>query len=163
MTNAERASELKRLRAKVQNGDLREDLHARRDLLGSIVPLLNFNNLYHVNAAQFADILTREGFSSSMYENCEARLDVIMGQAITKLEHNLTPPPPPQRGLVPTPALTNEQGLWWFIQHCTIQTRWWMFISAVAILGTTIAAAYFAGRNHFINQVVDFWKQSSKP
>jgi hypothetical protein len=114
MTNAERASELKRLRTRVQNGDLRADLHARRDLLSSIVLLLNFNDLYHVNAAQFADILTREGFSSSMYEGCEARLDVIMGQAVTELEHSLTPPPPPQPGLVPTPALTNEQGLWWF-------------------------------------------------
>jgi hypothetical protein len=163
MTNVERVSELKRLRAQVQNGDLRGDLHARRDILSSIVPLLNFDDVYLANARQFADILSQESFTNSMYESCEGRLDVIMGQAITELEHNLTPPPPPPPGLVPTPALTDEQGLWWFIQHCTTKTRWWMIVYSLAVLIATITAAYFAGRNHFINQVVDFWRQSPKP
>ncbi len=163
MTNAERASKLTQLRATVQGGGLRTDLRARRDLLGSIVPLLNFNDVYHSNALQFADILSQEGFSSNMYESCEGRLDVLMGQAITELEHDLTPPPPPQPGLVPTPDLTNEQGVWWFIQHCTTKTRCWIIASAITILGAVATAAYFAGRNHFINQVIDLWRQSSKP
>jgi hypothetical protein len=132
-------------------------------MLGRIVPLMNFNEIYHSNALQFADILSQEGFSSSMYDSCEGRLDVLMGQAVTELEHDLTPPPPPQPGLVPTPTLTDEHGLWWFIQHCTPKMRWWMIVSAATILAAVITAAYFAGRNHFINQVIDLWRQSSKP
>ena len=128
MTNAERASELKQLRAQLAGEDFRMDIRTRRDILGRIVPLLNFNGVYHINAQQFADILSRDGFTSSMYESCEARLDVIVAQAINELEHNLTPPEPPQPGLVPGPHLTNEQGLWWFFQHCTTKTRWWMIV-----------------------------------
>src|SRR5213080_3279818 len=129
MTNAERASELQRFRQQVQQGALRTELRARRDLLSRIVPLMNFNEVYHSNALQFADILSQEGFSSSMYDSCEGRLDVLMGQAVTEPEHDLTPPPPPQPGLVPTPNLTDEHGLWWFIQHCTPKMRWWMIVS----------------------------------
>jgi hypothetical protein len=163
MTNAERASELKRLRAQLGGGDFRMNIRARRDILGRIVPLMNFNDTYHVNAQQFADILCGGRFTNSMYESCEARLDVLMAQAINELEHNLTPPDPPQPGLVPTPHLTNEQGLWWFFQHCTVKTRWWIIVSAATILVAVITASYFAGRNHFINQVIDLWRQSSKP
>jgi hypothetical protein len=109
------------------------------------------------------DTLSREGFSSIMYESCEGRLDVLMGQAITELEYGLTPPEPPQPGLVPTPGLTNEQGVWWFMQHCTTKTRCWIIASATTILGGVATAVYFAGRNHFISQVIDLWRQSSKP
>ena len=159
----ERALELKRLRGIVQANGLRVDSRERRKILGEIVPLLNFNDTYHINAQQFADILSRDGLSSSMYESCEGRLDVIMGQAITELEQNLTPPPPPPPGLVPTPNLTDEHGLWWFVQHCTVKTRRWMIISAVVILGIIIPASYFAGHNHFINQFIELWRQSSNP
>ena|SRR5258708_5978746 len=96
MTKAERASELRRLRKIVQNDGLRVDARERRNILGEIVPLLNFNNTYHINAQQFADILSRERLSAGTYESCEGRLDVIMGQAISELELNLTPSPPPQ-------------------------------------------------------------------
>ena len=163
MTNAERASELKSLRAQLGGKDFRMNVRARRDVLGRIVPLMNFNDTYHLNAQQFADIMCGGRFTSSMLESCEARLDVLMAQAITELERNLTPSPPPPPGLVPTPHLTNEEGLWWFFQHCTTKTRWWMIVSAVTVLLVTITAAYFAGRNQFINQVVDLWRQSSKP
>lgn len=163
MTNSERAFELKRLRGIVHAYGLRVESRERRNILAQIVPLLNFNDTYHINAQQFADILSRDGLSSSMYDSCEGRLDVIMGQAITELEQNLTPQPPPPPGLVPTPNLTNEQGLWWFFQHCTVKTRLWMIISAFVILGTIIPASYFAGHNRFISQVIDLWRHSSKP
>jgi hypothetical protein len=163
MTNAERASELKRLHPELGGKDFRTNIRARREILGQIVPLLNFNDVYHANALQFADILSRAGFSNSVYESSEGRLSVLMAQAITVLEHDLTPPAPPQPGLVPSPHLTNEQGLWWFFQHCTTKTRWWMIISTVTVLVAVITAAYFAGRNQFINQVVDLWRQSTKP
>ena len=163
MTSAERAVELKRLRKRVQAGDLRCDLPERRDLLAAITPLLNFNAIYHSNALQAADLLSRPGLSSNAYDQAEAQLDVLIGQAVTELERNLTTPPPPQPGLVPTSALTDEHGLWWFTRHCTIKTRLWMFGSAVAILLTVTTAAYCAGRNQFISQVIDLWTQSTKP
>jgi hypothetical protein len=121
MKNPERASELKRLRKIIQEDGLRVEERERRNILGEIVPLLNFNSSYHINAQWCADMLSREGLQNTTYETCEARLDVIMGQAITELEKNLTPPLPSQPGLVSTPNLTNEQGLWWFIQHCTLK------------------------------------------
>jgi len=159
MTNSERASALKKLRAIIQDGQVfRTDLRERRKILGAIVPLLNFNDVYHINAQQFADIMSQEGFTSSMYERCEGRLDVIMGQAITELEQNLTPAPPPPPGLVSTPNLTNEQGIWWFIQHCTVKTRCWIGSATLVILGAAMAAGYFAGRNHFISQVIELWR-----
>ena len=163
MTNAERASELRRLRGHLGGKQFRMDLRIRREILGRFVPLLNFNQVYHTNVLQFADMMSQEGFSSRMYESCEGRLDVLVGQAINELEHDLTPPGPPQPGLVPTPHLTNEQGLWWFFQQCTTKTRWWMIVSAAIVLGAAITAAYFAGRNLFINQVIDLWRQSTKP
>ena len=129
----------------------------------SVVTLDNVSALTGLNAQQFADILSRDGFTSSMYESCEARLDVLMAQAINELEHNLTPPELPQPGLVPGRHLTNEQGLWWFFQHCTTKTRWWMIVSIVTVLLAVITAAYFAGRNQFINQVVDLWRQTTRP
>jgi hypothetical protein len=163
MTNVARAAELTRFRGCLGSNTFRTNLRFRQETLGQIVPLLNFNNVYHTNALQFADILSREGFSSGMYESCEGRLSVLVEQAINELRYDLTPPDPPQPGLVPTPHLTNEQGLWWFFQHCTVKTRWWMIVTTAIALGAAITSAYFAGRNHFINQVIDLWRQSTKP
>ena len=92
MTNAERASELRRLRGHLGGKQFRMDLRIRPEILGRIVPLLNFSQVYHTNPLQFADMMSQEGFSSRMYESCEGRLDVLVGQAINELEHDLTPP-----------------------------------------------------------------------
>jgi len=58
MINAERAAELKRLRGCLGSNTFRTNLRFRRETLGQIVPLLNFNNVYHTNALQFADTLS---------------------------------------------------------------------------------------------------------
>jgi len=123
MTNAERASELQRLRQQVQRGALRTELNARRDLLGRIVPLMNFNEVYHTNALQFADILSQAGFSSSLYDSCEGRLDVLMGQAVTELMHNLTPPPPQHSKHPKT-------------HHSQSSIRWWAKNVLLPLIGT---------------------------
>jgi len=91
MTNAERASELRRLRGHLGGKQFRMDLRIRREILKRIVPLLNFSQVYHTNPLQFADMMSQEGFSSRMDESCEGRLDVLVGQAINELEHDLTP------------------------------------------------------------------------
>lgn len=163
MTPAERAVELKQLRKRVQAYDLRRNLHERRDLLAAITPLLNFNEFYYSNAVRATDLLSRPGLSSNAYEQAEAQLDVLIGQAVTELERNLTPPLPPQPGLVPTSALTDEHGLWWFTQHCTGKTRLWLISCAVAILVSVATASYWAARNDFLSKVIDLWTQTAKP
>jgi hypothetical protein len=132
---------LKRLRGCLGSNTFRTNLRFRRETLGQIVPLLNFNNVYHTNALQFADTLSREGFTSGMYESCQGRLSVLVEQEINELKHDLTPPVPPELGLVPTPHLTNEQGIWWFFQHCTTKTRLWIIGSALVILGAVITSS----------------------
>lgn len=55
-----------------------------------VAPLLNFNQLYHSNFVASADIAAHPGLSSHTINPSLARLDVLMKQAITELEHDLT-------------------------------------------------------------------------
>ena len=164
MTNEDRANELKRLRKQVQDGDLRSDIRERRNILAAITPLLNFNNVYYANALQTADILSRPGFSSNAYEQSEGRLDVLMGQAITELEHSLTPsddaaPPDaatqkqkgPQKARPDIPeALTKDHGVYWLFTH----SHWRVRISMVLLALFLVGLGFTAAQNKTINQ---FW------
>lgn len=89
MKNDERAEKLKALQEQLRNGALRSDLHKRRDLLGQIVALLNYNSLHHGNAMTAGDVLSQPGFSSDMYERMEGRIDLIVAQAIVELSQNI--------------------------------------------------------------------------
>ena len=150
MTYAERTAELKQLRARVQAGELRSDIRERRNLLSAITPLLNFNEVYYSNALQVVDILSRPGFSSNAYDHSEGRLDVLMGQAITELEHSLTPQPAAE----PPPfTLTSDHGPLWFWSHCTWRVRW----LTAGVLGVVFGVGFSAGRIDFFVKVYELW------
>ena len=91
MNNEERLEVLKRMKEAILSPPFRTSLAQRREWLNQVVPLLNFNSHYHSNAIPVADILSRAGFSTSMYEHAEAHLQSLVGQAIAELEQNLTP------------------------------------------------------------------------
>ncbi|HLX94527.1 MAG TPA: hypothetical protein VKU37_02160 [Verrucomicrobiae bacterium] len=82
---------LKQLKEEMQQSSFRTSIQTRRDCLSKIVPLLNFAEVYYENAMPIADILGRPDFSDKMYEQAFARMDFLVGQAISDLEHNLTP------------------------------------------------------------------------
>ncbi len=92
MENTQRLKVLKRLRKEMRQSLGFMNVEARRDFLSQLVPLLNFNDVYYANALRPVDILGRPNFSVNAYEQSYAQLDSLVGQAITELEHELTPP-----------------------------------------------------------------------
>lgn len=169
MTTDERSKQLKRLRDRIRAGELRERDANARDLLGALLPLLNFNGGYYTRAQREAHILTGGRFSSDFLENAQSRLDLVLGEAITELEHSLTieaeDPVQPSDGLVtvnPTQApailaptapapLTDENSAFWLFVHGTNKTRMSMVLSMTAV----VVLCYLAGRSNLINQIVD--------
>src|ERR1043165_6253554 len=113
MTPEDRLLELRRQRDFLRGSEFRTSIQARRDILGVVVPLLNFNYTYYANAMPAADILGRPGLSSNLYEHAFAQVDSIVSQALNELELAITPDEP-ATGLVLTPKLTDEHGLLWF-------------------------------------------------
>ncbi len=91
MTNEERLDALKQMKEAILSPEFRVSIPQRQEWLNQVVPLLNFNSHYYSNVVPVADILSRPGFSSSMYEHSFARLQSLVGQAIAELEQNLRP------------------------------------------------------------------------
>src|SRR5438876_3240500 len=118
MTNDDRLLELRRQRELLRGREFRTSIQGRRDILSTIVPLLNFNEVHYSNAVPIADVLGRPGFSPSFYDHAHAQIDSIVSQAINELECGVTPAPP-STALVPTAKLTDEHGLLWFWHHCS--------------------------------------------
>jgi hypothetical protein len=86
MTTIERAVELNQLLSRIQSGELRSEPVERRKILARATGLLAFSPTHRANAMQASDILGQPGYSSSMYERMEGRMETILGQAITELE-----------------------------------------------------------------------------
>jgi len=91
MNNKERLEALERIKELIRSPAFRASIPQRRECLNQVVPLLNFNSYYYSNVVPIADILSRPGFSNSMYEHSFARLESLVGQAIFELERNLSP------------------------------------------------------------------------
>ena len=121
--------------------------------------------LYGEKSQQFANYskaVATDNFYS-LHSNWNAHIAQLLGvakSAVHDLEQGLVPPEPSDNHAV---ILTDEHGLWWFFQHCTTKTRGWLITTAFVILSAAVTAAYFAGRSHFISQVVDLWRKSSSP
>lgn len=157
MTSSERLAAIKELvEEHGRNRNVLRLMESRLRWLGQAVPLLSFSPTLYQNALAAADILARPNFSSSMYEQMEGRMLLLMRQGITELEHGLTVQEPASEQKI---SLTDEQGLWWFFQNCTTKTRLWLVATVFAILCVVASAAYLAGRSHFISQVIDLWKK----
>ena len=95
----------------------------------------------------------------SLHKSWNAHIAQLLGiaeSAAHDLEHDLTPAHPSDDGVV---TLTDEHGPWWFFQHCTSKTRTWLVAAALTLL----SAAYFAGRNDFLSQLVELWRKNAKP
>ena len=69
--------------------DFRASIQKRREILGEIVALLNFDSTLHINAEQAADILSQPGYSTSQYEGMEGRIDYLVVQGIATLQKGL--------------------------------------------------------------------------
>jgi len=90
MTPKQRLSALRQLRVPI-TPETFPTIESRRQWVAKVVPLLNFNNTYHDDVREAADIFSRPGFSSTMYDQVAARIELIIDQAITELENDLTP------------------------------------------------------------------------
>jgi hypothetical protein len=162
MTNDERLLELRRQREFLRGPEFRISLQGRRDILSTIVPLLNFNEVYYSNAVPVADVLGRPGFSSGFYDHAYAQMDSIVSQAITELERGVRPAPA-SPALVPTAKLTDEHGLLWFWHHCSWRVRWWLIAKAVFVSALILAVGFGLGRTNFFVQVWQLFRQAMDP
>jgi hypothetical protein len=152
MDTSHRLQELKALRRSRITKDGFKSREEFTEWQARVAPLLNFNAFYYDNFIQFSSKVQLSGLSSGMYDYLLSQLDSLMAQAITELELDLTPKPPPSPAL----HLTEEHGLFWFFKSCTTKTRGWL----VAAFITIVTCAYLAGHNTFITQVVDLWRKS---
>jgi len=135
----------------------RGSIQSRRDCLSRIVPLLNFNEVYYSNAIEVSDILGRPDFSGMKYEHAFARMDSMVGQAITELEHGLTPMPEPNPKV--KFELTDEHGVWWFFWHSKSRTQ----LKFLAVLGSVFLVGLGLGSNQFFMRLYNLTRSSTAP
>jgi len=157
MTNDDRLLELRRQRDFLRGREFRTSIQGRRDILAVVVPLLNFNETYYANAMPAADILGRPGLSSNLYNHAFAQVDSMVSQAITELEHGITPEPTAV-ALVATPQLTDEHGLLWFWHHCSWKVRWWLIAKGIVVACLLMTAGFALGRINFFVEVWKLWQ-----
>ena len=94
MTDPERLKILKRLKTAFQGEVLRSGAPLKHEHFEELWPTLSFNDQYSVNAQKAADVLVTKGLANNEYERAETELNMILGQAISELEHGQKPPPP---------------------------------------------------------------------
>lgn len=94
MNNVERLSILKRLKIAFQNEVLRSGPPLKNEDFEELWPTLGFNHPYFAGAQKAADVLVTAGRPVNEYELAETEMNMILGQAISELQHGLTPPPP---------------------------------------------------------------------
>jgi hypothetical protein len=89
MTKEERLNRLRSLR----KPNILNAFSSREEFVdwqAEVAPLLNFHQLYHSNFVAAADIASHPNLSSRTINPSLARLDMLMKQAITELEHDLS-------------------------------------------------------------------------
>jgi hypothetical protein len=131
--------------------------HAFVQWQAKIAPFLNFNRFYHTNWIRLSGPASVPGLSAQGHAALLSQMENIIGQAITELEYDLATKPIPSAIL-----LTDEQGVWWFFQHCTIKTRRWVVGSLIGLIVACVTSGYLAGRNHFVRQVIELWQSQEQ-
>jgi len=94
MTDPERLQILNELRDSFQVEMLRAGGPLKNEHFAALWSALDFNAQYCTNAQSAAKTLTSNGLSTAEYEKAATELNMILGQAITELEHGQKPPPP---------------------------------------------------------------------
>ncbi|OAI43162.1 hypothetical protein AYO41_02630 [Verrucomicrobia bacterium SCGC AG-212-E04] len=94
MTDSERLQILKQLKTAFQGEILRSGAPVKNEHFAELWPALDFNEQYCVNAQDAAGVLSKVGLGKADYEKAATELNMIIGQAISELEHGLRPPPP---------------------------------------------------------------------
>jgi hypothetical protein len=146
MTNEERLAALKKLRKR----NILEAFSTRDEFVdwqAQVAPLLNFNSLYHSNFVAAADIAARPSLSSYTINPSLARLDVLMKQAITELEHNLTVVEKTVE------SVTNPSELD-FADICR-RLRWKQWLTVATGVTGTFLIGFVAGRFRFFQNLFD--------
>jgi hypothetical protein len=146
MTREERLAELKALR----KSDILEAFKNRAefaDWQAQVAPLLNFNQFYYSNFVAAADVATDPNLSSYTINPMLARLDTLMKQAITELEHDLT--------LVEESSTQVANGSDLDFAEICRRLRWkqWLTLGGGAI--AIFLAGFFAGRFKFFQNLYD--------
>jgi hypothetical protein len=146
MTNDQRLAALKKLR----KPNILEAFSTRDEFVdwqARVAPLLNFNSLYHSNFVAAADIAEHPSLSSSTINPSLARLDVLMKQAITELEHNLTVVEKTVE------SVTNPSELD-FADICR-RLRWKQWLTVATGVTGTFLIGFVAGRFRFFQNLFD--------
>lgn len=157
MDNSGRLKMLKELRRPNMANETWKSHEQFGEWQAKVAPLLNFNSAYHRNFQELASKTLIRGLSSDMYVNLLSQLDSIVAQAITELEHDLTPKPDPKQ--VAVPILTEEHGVWWFFWHCKSATR----LKFLGLLGTVFLLGLALGSNRFFMQLYNLVRSSTTP
>jgi hypothetical protein len=145
MTREQRLARLKEL----LKPDILNVFHSRAELVdwqARVAPLLNFNDLYYSNFVAAADVATHPNLSSYTINPMLARLDMLMRQAITELEHDLTRTEESRQ-------MPNQSDL--DLAEICRRLRWKQWL---ALAGTAVAiflGGFFAGRFEFFQKLYD--------
>jgi hypothetical protein len=146
MTKEERRARLKALQKPkiLQAFSTREEFV---DWQAQVAPLLNFNQFYYSNFVAAADIAAHPSLSSHTINPNLARLDMLMKQAITELEHDLTLV---EETLAESPNATDFD----FAEICR-RLRWKQWVTVAGTIAGVFLAGFFAGRFSFFQNLYD--------
>src|SRR5438128_1592448 len=146
MTRKERLTALKELR----KPNILEAFSTREEFVdwqARVAPLLNFNSLYHSNFVAAADIAAHPNLSSYTINPSLARLDMLMKQPITELEHDLS-------GAEQTKVPPRDSSELDFADICR-RLRWRQWITLVTTAALIFLAGFLAGRFKFFQNLYD--------
>ena len=117
---------------------------------GQVAPLLNFNELYHANFITQAAAASHPKLSSNYYPAAFSQMEYWIVQAITELEHNLTPVSSSSVNSEPVISLASEHGIFWYLRLSHWKYKWQILV----ILLTVWFIGLLCGYNDFFRKLI---------